>query len=140
MWVWSPAWVSSSLIGKAFDMSCWWCKLWVHRWLASRVFLGHIYLLRSRISRFYPPFLDIVQGFWWLGLLGAIFLPISTSSFGFSVIGTTDPGSDKVLNALAQYFRTHFMLTNFSGDSRICIKDCADKAKETSLEWSPRSP
>lgn len=32
------------------------------------------------------------------------------------------------------------MLTNFSGDSRICIKDCVDKAKETSLEVSLRPP
>lgn len=95
MQVWSLAWVSSSLIRKAFDTSCWWCKLWVHRWLASRVFLGHIYLLRSRISSFDPPFLNVVQGFWQLGLLGAIFLPISTGSFGFSVIGTADPSSDK---------------------------------------------
>ncbi|CAL9029423.1 unnamed protein product, partial [Prunus brigantina] len=50
-------------------------------------------LLRSRISSFDPPFLNVVQGFWWLGLLGAIFLPISTGSFGFSVIGTADPSS-----------------------------------------------
>ncbi|CAL8175422.1 unnamed protein product [Prunus armeniaca] len=89
-------------------------------------------LLQSRISSFDPHFLGVRQGFRRLGLLGAIFLPISMGSFGYSVMGISDPSGDRVLNDL--------VLMDFSGDSRICIKDCADKAKETNLEGSPRSP
>lgn len=120
--------------GKAFDASCWWCRL------TSRVSLGHMDLLRSRIFGFDPHFLGVRQGFRRLGLLGAIFLPISMGSFGYSMMGIADPSGDRVLNDLVQSFWRHLVLTDFSGDSRICIKDCADKAKETNLEGSLRSP
>ncbi|ONH90659.1 hypothetical protein PRUPE_8G067400 [Prunus persica] len=103
-------------------------------------FFGSMDLLRSRISSFDPHFLGVRQGFQRLGLLGAIFLPISMGSFGYSVMRIADPGGDRVLNDLGQLFWRHLVLTDFSSDSRICIKDCADKAKKTSLEGSPRAP
>ncbi|ONI30626.1 hypothetical protein PRUPE_1G263200 [Prunus persica] len=71
---------------------------------------------------------------------GAIFVPLFTVLFDFSMIGTTDPGGCRALGDLKQCFRRHLVLMNSSGEYRICIAYFVDKATGTSLEGLPGLP
>ncbi|KAI5339598.1 hypothetical protein L3X38_018870 [Prunus dulcis] len=50
-----------------------------------------------RVYNFDPSFHGVGPGFWQLGLLGTIFLPIFTSLAGYSAMGTVNPGDVGVL-------------------------------------------
>ncbi|CAL9010501.1 unnamed protein product [Prunus brigantina] len=75
--------------------------------------------------------LGVGQGFWRLGLLGAIFFPISTSLFIYSAMEIANPGNVGVFHDLEQFFGSYLMLSDASG---TCIDH---KAVETSLVGLP---
>lgn len=74
--------------------------------------------------------------FW---LLGVISVPTCTSLSVFSVMRARELSGDQVLTVLEQSF-WRLVLTSFSSECRICVLGFVDKAKETILEGSPKSP
>lgn len=79
---------------------------------------------------FDPPSLNVGQGFWRLGLSGIIFLPISMALFDYYVMGIAKLNNVELFNDLER-----FLVLLFPSSESI-----VDKAQETSLEGSPKSP
>lgn len=71
-----------------------------------------------------------------LGMWG-IFVPISAVSLDFSVLGTRD---DRALDDFEHSFECKLVLMDSSSERSISLEAYADKAMETSLKGSPKSP
>ncbi|CAL9001448.1 unnamed protein product [Prunus brigantina] len=74
--------------------------------------------------------LGVGHDFQWIGLLVAIYVPISS---GYFVVGIWHSGGVRA-------FGQHSDLSDFLGEYIICIDEFAEMVMETNLEGSPNSP